>query len=121
MQKESNDFFLPPPEQGKKEFESWLENYTTLKAMKDTPLEELIGKWKSLKKTQKELEVELDSLKQALTLRHQEQSLEPYGLLVERVKRKGSINWKSIPEIQGLDLEKYRDDEIEYWKISEVE
>lgn len=116
-----SDFFLPTPAQGKEEFESWLEKFNTLKAMKHLSLEELVGKWKLAKKMHKDLEVELNLLKDALTTRFHEEPLDKYGLLVEKVKRKGSINWKSIPAIHDVDLEKYRDDEIEYWKISEIE
>ena len=118
-----SDFFLPKPKpkQGKEAFELWLEKFNTIKSMKHLSLEDLIGKWKSAKKMHKDLEIELNLLKDAVILRSQDQPLDKYGLLVEKVKRKGSINWKSIPEINDIDLEKYRDDEIEYWKISEIE
>jgi len=36
----------------------------------------------------------------------------------QKITRKGSIDYENIPELQGLDLEKYRKESSEYWKIS---
>lgn len=42
------------------------------------------------------------------------------GIRLSRVIQKGNIDYKSIPELQGIDLEKYRKGTIEKWRITEV-
>jgi hypothetical protein len=34
--------------------------------------------------------------------------------------RKGAIQFLEIPEIRDLDLEKYRGEPVEYWKVTEL-
>lgn len=34
-----------------------------------------------------------------------------------KVTRKGNVNYKKIPELKGVDLESYRNKEIEFWKL----
>lgn len=41
-------------------------------------------------------------------------------LKIEKIKRKGTIAYNKIPELQGKDLEMYRSEPTEYWKISIV-
>lgn len=40
------------------------------------------------------------------------------GIKVQRLQRKGSIKYKDIPELKGVDLEKYRGETIDTWKIT---
>lgn len=40
------------------------------------------------------------------------------GIVVQRVKRAGSIDYKSIPELAGVNLDDYRKAGSEYWKVS---
>ncbi len=39
------------------------------------------------------------------------------GVLVYEVERKGSVNYKNIPELKGVDLEQYRGDTSKYWAV----
>jgi putative phage-type endonuclease len=39
------------------------------------------------------------------------------GVRIREMKRAGNIDYKKIPEIQGLDLEQYRGKEILFWKM----
>lgn len=39
------------------------------------------------------------------------------GVLVYPIKRKGTINYKEIPELKGVDLEKYRGDDSNSWGV----
>lgn len=114
----NDDFFLPKLE--KEGFDEWLKKFNSEKSMSDMSLADLITRYKQINSTLKDLEMELKSLRDALIMRSKDQQLDPYGLKVEKVARKGSINYKMIPELQSIDLEKYRDEQIEYWKISEV-
>ena len=42
------------------------------------------------------------------------------GMKVQKIIRTGSVNYSEIPELQLVDLEKYRKPATEYWKIAEV-
>jgi hypothetical protein len=39
------------------------------------------------------------------------------GVRCQKINRKGSIDYEKIPLLQGLDLEPYRKESSEYWKI----
>jgi putative phage-type endonuclease len=41
------------------------------------------------------------------------------GIKLSKIYRKGNIDYSQIPEIQGIDVEKYRKSGVEFWKISE--
>jgi putative phage-type endonuclease len=40
------------------------------------------------------------------------------GLRVSKIKRSGAVDYKAIPELDGVDLDKFRKPSLEYWKIS---
>lgn len=40
------------------------------------------------------------------------------GVRVQRVVRKGSIDYKSVPELKDVDLEKYRKETVESWRLA---
>ena len=40
------------------------------------------------------------------------------GLRLSQVVRRGQIDYKAIPELNNIDLEKYRKAPVEYWRIS---
>lgn len=42
------------------------------------------------------------------------------GIKVSRVLRKGTVDYKSIPELQGIDLNQYRKPTTECWRISQT-
>lgn len=39
-------------------------------------------------------------------------------LLVSKVVKKGNVNYSNIPELRNVDLEKYRNEPITYWRVS---
>jgi len=41
------------------------------------------------------------------------------GVRVQRVLRMGSVDYKSVPELKDVDLEKYRKESIESWRITQ--
>lgn len=41
------------------------------------------------------------------------------GIRLQKILKKGTVEYKKIPELKGVDLEKYRRDPTEYWKISD--
>lgn len=42
------------------------------------------------------------------------------GIKLSKIIRKGMVDYKSIPEIQNVDLERYRKSAIESWRITEL-
>ncbi len=42
------------------------------------------------------------------------------GIELQRIVKKGNVDYTKIPELDFVDLEKYRKPETEYWKVSEV-
>jgi hypothetical protein len=40
------------------------------------------------------------------------------GLIVRKLERKGTIDYKNIPELQNIDLEKYRTPKTFFWRIT---
>ena len=40
------------------------------------------------------------------------------GRKLTKVERKGNVNYKKVPELQGVDLEPYRNASSEFWKLS---
>jgi hypothetical protein len=117
---DENYKFLSNIEKKQEDFEKWLQDYQLKKSMSHLSFYELITEWKETKNMMANLKAKEELLRAAVIMRSPEQNCEAYGIKVEKVKRKGSINWKSIPEIQNLDLEQFREDEIEYYKITEI-
>lgn len=42
------------------------------------------------------------------------------GVKCSKFKRKGSIDYKKIPELKGVDIDKYRGKDVYYWVVKEV-
>ncbi len=40
------------------------------------------------------------------------------GIKVQKVVRKGTVDYKAVPELSGVDLEKYRKSPVEAWRLS---
>lgn len=46
------------------------------------------------------------------------QNTEGYGVKAQKIMRRGSIQYSSIPELQDVDLDQYRDMPTESWRIT---
>ena len=57
-------------------------------------------------------------LKQELKSLTNNQGFRAGGFIFDYTFRKGSIDYTRVPELQGVDLEKYRGSEIISWKLS---
>ncbi len=64
------------------------------------------------------LEKEKDSLRDTLITMTGDRNSEGGGVKVSRVIRKGNVDYSKIPELKGVDLEEYRKEAIETWRIS---
>lgn len=40
------------------------------------------------------------------------------GVRLTKYNKKGRVAYEKIPELEGIDLEKYRQDSIEAWRIT---
>lgn len=69
-----------------------------------------------LDKAGEELEIAKSELIKAAEL-EKHPRLEVGGIKIQQISREGSINYKSIPELKEIDLEKYRGKGSIYWKI----
>jgi putative phage-type endonuclease len=96
-----------PPDDQKKEYkiredDFWQAGYLELKMIADEMLQ--------LEKRGKEL-------KESLISSANHEDTKGCGLSICKVKRKGNIDYSAIPELEKVDLEKYRKPAIEMWKV----
>lgn len=66
----------------------------------------------------KKIKAEEEALKQELIAIANGQNSRGAGIHLTKCIRKGVIDYKKIPELQDVDLEAYRKDSTEYWRIS---
>jgi hypothetical protein len=68
----------------------------------------------------KEVEVQklIEDTKNSLIKKLDNKNFSWGGVQASRVFRKGSINYKNVPELKNIDLEKYRKPASEFWKIT---
>jgi len=60
---------------------------------------------------------EVECTRQLIINYAQGRSIKGHGLTVKKTSRKGMIDYKRIPELLGVDLEKYRKETTSSWKI----
>lgn len=80
----------------------------------------VVTKYKRLKAKIQELEDQAEAIKSGLIVAAQAAEHTHCifnGLKVAKIERVGNINYKAIPELQGIDLEKYRGKPTSYWKV----
>jgi len=59
----------------------------------------------------------MEEAKSRLILLGKGQNFKVEDMKIMQVERKGTINYKRIPELQGRDLEEYRSPSTTYWRI----
>ena len=74
-------------------------------------------KWLELHRQMKALESEEKSLREALIQMAGVENVTGGGVRITRSMRKGSIQYRQIPELQNVDLEKYRKEPTEIWTL----
>lgn len=84
----------------------------TLKAKK------LIDEWDKLKATIDDAEARKKEVLAELVKISGERDALMHGRKLTKVERKGNVNYKKIPELEGVDLEKYRGKPSEFWRLS---
>ena len=76
-------------------------------------------KWKEAKKNLEMLEEQEKDLRQSLICLSGKSNVKGAGIKLLKVVRKGSISYQEIPELSGLNLERYRKPPIETWRLGE--
>lgn len=74
---------------------------------------------KDIRKQQKELMIIEKEIEKELIMEAGTQNLLVNGISVTRNIRKGIVDYQMIPELQNIDLERYRKKPIEYWNVRE--
>ena len=88
-----------------------------LSLVKSVEAKELAAVFEETNEKIKQLKSVLDDCKaQLITLADGEKS-NISGVLVYPIKRKGAIQYKKIPELDGVDLEKYRGKDTKAWGV----
>jgi hypothetical protein len=77
-------------------------------------------RWKELTKKSKEINEEIDKIETHLKKLNNTHPLVKVGsVVIQQIVRKGSVNYNSVPELQGLDLDQYRKPPTIYSVIKE--
>lgn len=80
----------------------------------------LTDEWKRISVKRKELEEKEENLRNLIVLRAKEHNVQGNGVRVSKIIRKGNVEYKGIPELMGIDLEKHRKPPILSYRISQV-
>lgn len=100
--------FIPPPmtdkDYKKQTSEEWAQ---------------LASNWRSVRAQLQELESHEETLRRQLVSICEKQSSVGAGIRLSKVLRKGNVNYKLIPELKDVNLDKFRGSPIETWRFTE--
>lgn len=74
----------------------------------------------TIRRQQRELNQREAEIKEALVSMSNHQNSTGGGIKLEKVVKRGSIQYSRVPQLQGVDLENFRSELTEYWKVSEL-
>jgi len=107
-----------------KEFYECLISFTPPQMTKGDYQEKNDLEWKNLcdqyriaQQQLKQAEILEKNLKEQLIALAGSQPTMGHGIKLSKIVKKGAIDYSAIPEIQELDIEKYRKKPTEYWKV----
>lgn len=75
--------------------------------------------WKQAKKALTSSEKKEKELREALMGMINGKNTKGAGVCVTKIARKGTVDYSMIPQLKGVDLENYRKDSTEFWRIIE--
>ena len=84
----------------------------------DNEWEQCASKWKSVTNSIKELEREQEDLRKHLILLSGESNTKGAGLSLCQIQRMGNVDYSKIPQLKGIDLDCYRKQSINSWRIT---
>jgi putative phage-type endonuclease len=73
--------------------------------------------FKDLQEKLKKSEAEAEAQRQLLISLACNRSVKGNGVTIRKSVRKGTVDYKAIPELEGVDLEKYRKKPSEFWTV----
>ncbi len=83
-----------------------------------------VKKWKSLKAKADAIQEEIDKVREEIEAAAKKDGHPRFvcaGVRIRQESRAGSVNYKTIPELKGVDLDKYRGKGSVFWKLEIVE
>lgn len=80
--------------------------------------QKLIQEWDELSKTIDDASARKKEVLSELVALSKERNAIIHGRKLTKVERKGNVNYKKVPELQGVDLEPYRNASSEFWRLS---
>lgn len=75
-------------------------------------------RWEAAKSDYDAAKIELDLAKEELVSLSENESFASNGVKVQKIEKKGEVDYKAIEILKGIDLEVYRKPSSTYWKIS---
>lgn len=84
----------------------------------DTLWTDCAMRWKSVTEAIKQLEKEEEELRKQLVFLSGESNTKGGGISLCQVQRKGNVDYTKIPELKGIDLDKYRKESITSWRLT---
>ncbi len=76
------------------------------------------SQWISVLERMKDLEREQENIRNELIFLTAEHNTKGCGISVQKVERKGNVDYSKIPELSGVDLDKYRKESTSNWRIT---
>lgn len=87
----------------------------------DDEWEELAMHYLTLQNLKTNVLLREESIKSKLIELSNDRNSKGCGVKLQKICKKGNIDYSSIPELEKIDLEQYRKDESHYWKITNME
>jgi len=84
----------------------------------DAEFVEIAKEWVSIQQQIKNLQSLEENIKNKLLEVTNQQPTKCEWLKIFKIHRKGNINYSEIPELKNIDVEKYRKNPTNFWKIS---
>lgn len=111
--KEERDFYdhmvdFVPPKMTEKDFDVRTDDIWRSSVEEWTRASKELSKWEKAEKELKQHLIEMTSGR----------NTKGAGITVSKILRKGNVDYSKIKEMDGIDLDMYRRDPVEYWKIS---
>jgi hypothetical protein len=76
--------------------------------------------WKSVTEQIEFLEKEEDQLRKQLIFLSGDSNTRGCGISLCKIERKGAVDYSRIPELKGIDLDKYRKESSKSWRINQL-
>lgn len=105
--------------QNSTEFYRYLkDNIPLVQPREDDLWKQQADKWKAIQQRKKEIVEEEKECRQELINLAGGKGVHGCGLRLTKYNKKGRVAYEKIPELEGIDLEKYRQESTEAWRIT---